>query len=217
MKITTLIENTLSEGGAQLKPEHGISLFIEHRGKNILFDTGSSSLFARNADALGIDLKRVDFLVLSHAHLDHAGGLARFMEINPTAPVVLLSRARQETYLKILFIKKYIGVDRKLFDTHAARFRFFDDSLEITPGVTVMANTVQRGAPPVRQPHAVHTPGQLVCPRSFRPRAHPGHGRGRRLGRVHRLFPQRHTEHARVSVPPASPAFASRPCSAGSI
>jgi 7,8-dihydropterin-6-yl-methyl-4-(beta-D-ribofuranosyl)aminobenzene 5'-phosphate synthase len=143
VKITTLIENTAVEGAAQLKPEHGISLFIEHRGKNILFDTGSSDLFARNAEALGIDLKRVDFLVLSHAHFDHAGGLARFMELNPTAPVVLLSRARQETYLKILFIKKYIGIDRKLFDTHAARFRFFDDPLELSPGVSVMANTVQ--------------------------------------------------------------------------
>jgi 7,8-dihydropterin-6-yl-methyl-4-(beta-D-ribofuranosyl)aminobenzene 5'-phosphate synthase len=142
MKITTLIENTLHSGAPGLKPEHGISLFIEHRGKNILFDTGMSDQFARNAEALGIDLSHVDCAVLSHAHLDHGGGLARFLEINPTAPVVLLSRARRETFAKILFMKKYIGLDRALLDAHPARFRFFDGSLEVAPGVTAMANTV---------------------------------------------------------------------------
>jgi 7,8-dihydropterin-6-yl-methyl-4-(beta-D-ribofuranosyl)aminobenzene 5'-phosphate synthase len=143
VKITALIENTVAVSAAHLKPEHGISLFIEHREKNILFDTGSSDLFAHNAEALGIDLKKVDILVISHAHYDHGGGLARFLEINATAPIVLLSRARQETCAKILFIKKYIGLDRKLFDTHTARFRFFDNELEIAPGITVMANTVR--------------------------------------------------------------------------
>ncbi len=142
MKVTVLIENSLAEGAEGVRPEYGLCLHIEHRGKSILLDTGSSGLFAQNAGALGIDLERVDFLVLSHAHFDHGGGLARFMEINGTAPVVLLSRARQESFLKILFLKKYIGLDRKLFGTHADRFRFFDGSLEIAPGVTMLANTV---------------------------------------------------------------------------
>lgn len=143
MKISVLVENSLAEGAAQVRPEHGLSLFIEHRGKNILLDTGASGLFAQNAEALGIDLRSVDSVVLSHAHFDHGGGLARFLEVNTTAPVVLLSRAREETYLKLLFLKKYIGIDRALFAAHAGRFRFFDGSQEIAPGVTVMANTVR--------------------------------------------------------------------------
>jgi len=96
MKITTLIENTLAGGAVGLKPGHGISLLIEHRGKRILFDTGSSNRFALNAEALGIDLGRVDVAVISHAHFDHAGGLARFFEMNSTAPVLLLTATRQE-------------------------------------------------------------------------------------------------------------------------
>ena len=143
MKITTLIENTLDESAPGLKPEHGVSLLIEHRGTKILFDTGTSGRFSANAEALGIDLARVDCAVLSHAHFDHGGGLARFLELNATAPVVLLSRARRETYAKILFLKKFIGIDRALFDAHPARFRFFDDSLEIAPGISVMACTVR--------------------------------------------------------------------------
>ena len=58
MKVTVLVENSLAEGAAQVRPEYGLCLFIEHRGKNILLDTGSSGLFAQNAEALGIDLKR---------------------------------------------------------------------------------------------------------------------------------------------------------------
>lgn len=143
MKISVLIENSLAEGAAGVRPEYGLSLHIEHRGKSILLDTGSSGLFAQNAGAMGIDLKKVDFLVLSHAHFDHGGGLARFLEVNDTAPVVLLSRAREANYLKLLFLKKYIGIDRDLIGTHAGRFRFFDGELPIAPGVTVMANTVR--------------------------------------------------------------------------
>lgn len=144
MKITVLAENTAVEGAARVSPEHGLSLYIEHRGKNILFDTGVRELFARNAEDLGIDLTRVDCLVISHAHYDHAGGLARFLEINRTAPVILLSRVRSAApFVKLLFIKKYIGIDTSIFDRHPDRFRFFDGEAGIFPGVTALANTVR--------------------------------------------------------------------------
>ena len=52
-----------------------------------MFDTGQSELFSKNAEALGIDLGGVDIAVLSHGHYDHGGGLAKFLELNKTAPV----------------------------------------------------------------------------------------------------------------------------------
>src|SRR5262249_40619249 len=47
----------------------GFSALIEYGGKRILFDTGNNAdIFAHNVDAKGIDLKTLDFAVISHRH-----------------------------------------------------------------------------------------------------------------------------------------------------
>jgi len=55
--------------------EPGLSFLIETNGKKILFDTGYSDLFLKNARMMGENLLDLDFIVLSHGHLDHTGGL----------------------------------------------------------------------------------------------------------------------------------------------
>lgn len=83
MKITTLIENN-SGKRSDLHTEHGLSVYIEVDGKNILFDTGQSGNFIDNAEKLGIDLKNLDYVIISHGHYDHSGGFERLIrEINP--------------------------------------------------------------------------------------------------------------------------------------
>ncbi len=72
IKISTLSENTALHG---FVGEYGLSLFIEADGKRILFDTGLSFSAYHNAQIMGIDLTKVDCIVLSHGHLDHTGGL----------------------------------------------------------------------------------------------------------------------------------------------
>ena len=79
MKIVTLMENTACR--EHLSFEHGLSLYIETQNQKILFDAGQSGAFADNAEKLGVDLREVDFAVLSHGHYDHSGGLARFLEL----------------------------------------------------------------------------------------------------------------------------------------
>ncbi|NLT51346.1 MAG: MBL fold metallo-hydrolase [Ignavibacteria bacterium] len=73
MKLTVLTENT---AGSIFGAEHGLSYFIEYDGMNILFDTGHSDLFLRNAEKLKIDIaEKADLIVLSHGHWDHGDGL----------------------------------------------------------------------------------------------------------------------------------------------
>ncbi len=73
MKLIVLTENTASR---IFYAEHGLSYLIEHDNQVILFDTGHSDVFLRNAGLLEIDLdKVVDFIVLSHGHWDHGNGL----------------------------------------------------------------------------------------------------------------------------------------------
>ncbi len=72
MQLTILSEAKAMDG---FSSEHGLSFLLEEDGKKILFDTGASDVFTENAHRLGIDLKEVDSIVLSHGHWDHGNGL----------------------------------------------------------------------------------------------------------------------------------------------
>jgi len=72
MTITILTENV---AGGTLAAEHGLSYLIEHDNKKILWDTGHSDVFLRNAEKLNINLDEVETVVLSHGHWDHGNGL----------------------------------------------------------------------------------------------------------------------------------------------
>ncbi|MBE6990658.1 MAG: MBL fold metallo-hydrolase [Ruminococcaceae bacterium] len=74
MKLTILTDNT-TRIDAYYLGEPGVSYYLEDEGRRILFDTGYSDVYVRNAAAMGIDLSAVDTVVLSHGHDDHTGGL----------------------------------------------------------------------------------------------------------------------------------------------
>ncbi|MDK2966106.1 MBL fold metallo-hydrolase [Lacrimispora sp.] len=78
LKITTLIENNPDDKG-QLLYEHGLSLYIETDRKNILFDTGESGDFIKNAKSLHKNLDKLDYCIISHGHYDHSGGVEKFI------------------------------------------------------------------------------------------------------------------------------------------
>lgn len=80
MKLTVLLDNnTLIDRYFQGEP--AVSYFIEADGKRILFDVGYSETFIRNAQKLAVNLADVDFLVLSHGHLDHTWGLFALVQL----------------------------------------------------------------------------------------------------------------------------------------
>jgi 7,8-dihydropterin-6-yl-methyl-4-(beta-D-ribofuranosyl)aminobenzene 5'-phosphate synthase len=62
----------------------GFAALIEYGGKRILFDTGNDAVtFEHNVRALHADLRRLDFVIVSHRHGDHTGGLAYLLKVNP--------------------------------------------------------------------------------------------------------------------------------------
>ncbi len=140
MKVTVLVENTRLEDRSDLKAEHGLSLHIERQGQQILFDTGASDAFHRNAERLGVDLAAVDLAVLSHHHYDHGGGLAEFLKTNSRAKVYLRSHDATGSYFQALggLLKKPVGLDRTLFHTYADRFEFIDRPTEIAPDLFIL-------------------------------------------------------------------------------
>lgn len=96
MKLTVLLDNnTLID--QYLLGEPGVCYHIEIGGRTILFDTGYSDVFIQNAQYLGIDLKSIDTIVLSHGHNDHSWGLGYLIQhfdrtsFNPTPKIELVA------------------------------------------------------------------------------------------------------------------------------
>lgn len=129
-KITTLVENCVY--GRKLQAEHGLSLYVEAGNHVVLFDTGASDLFVRNSRLLHCDLQRVDYLVLSHGHSDHSGGLETFLELNRKAKIICKREALDS---------KFKG-GRENGIRHASlldmsRFIFVEKTTEILPGIWI--------------------------------------------------------------------------------
>lgn len=132
MKVTALMENTaVCENVAT---EHGLSLYIETKDHNILFDMGQTELFSENAKVLGVDLQTVDIAILSHGHYDHGGGLRRFLEINQKAPVYVNHYAFEPHYHGK---ERYIGLDVSLKES--SRLIVTGDKTLIDKGITIFS------------------------------------------------------------------------------
>jgi len=84
--FTILYDNYLHR--EETKPDWGFSCLIEGTEKTILFDTGTlPQILMHNVEVLGVDLKKVDQIVISHDHGDHTGGLPAVLERNSNVTV----------------------------------------------------------------------------------------------------------------------------------
>ena len=134
----------------------GYSALMEYGGKRILFDTGNNpEIFAKNVKAAGVDLRRLDFVVISHRHLDHTGGLNHLLAVNPRVKIY----APKEAFgvfgssLPSTFYRQQDSLPRemKYFDGHpgetitsgspwpSGTFQTVDSTMEIAPGVHLIA------------------------------------------------------------------------------
>ena len=132
MKATVLVDNISNE---QIEGEWGLSIYIEYGDHNILLDTGASGLFVKNAEKLGIDLKKVDFGVLSHAHFDHANGMEDFFLENLKAKFFLRSGSAENSYFKKWIFHNYIGIKKNTLKKFRDRIEYVEGDYELIPGV----------------------------------------------------------------------------------
>lgn len=83
----TVLYDAFSKNPA-LQKDWGYAALVEYGGKRILFDTGDNpDTLAHNVKILGIDLSKLDFVVMSHRHSDHMGGLTYLLSVNPKVKV----------------------------------------------------------------------------------------------------------------------------------
>jgi 7,8-dihydropterin-6-yl-methyl-4-(beta-D-ribofuranosyl)aminobenzene 5'-phosphate synthase len=124
--------------------ENGISFLLEvtagGRSTTILFDAGMSPIpLVHNARLLGVDLTKVDQVVLSHGHPDHYGGIyAALEEIGYRVPLLVhpsafTPRLIQRPDVTLAYFNKQL-TEAELTAAGAAVVAL-KDPLEIAPGV----------------------------------------------------------------------------------
>jgi 7,8-dihydropterin-6-yl-methyl-4-(beta-D-ribofuranosyl)aminobenzene 5'-phosphate synthase len=139
-----------------LQKDWGYAALVEYGGKRILFDTGNNpEILAQNARTKGIDLSKLDFVVMSHRHGDHMGGLAYVLKVNSAVKIY----APKEGFgvygsdLPSTFYRKdaslppeqryYNGAPPEVMSFgsawHGANFQLVEKNTEITPDIHLIA------------------------------------------------------------------------------
>jgi 7,8-dihydropterin-6-yl-methyl-4-(beta-D-ribofuranosyl)aminobenzene 5'-phosphate synthase len=145
MIIKTLAENTSIS--KKFGSEHGLSLYIEVNDCKILFDTGASELFFENAKKMEVDISNIDYLIISHGHYDHGGGLEAFFRKNAKAQVFLHPLAFGKYYaLRSSDKFEYIGLKEELKEN--SQIVFTSDNFIIRDGIWVFSNIIKAEPPP---------------------------------------------------------------------
>ena len=151
----TVLYDAFGKASAMQK-DWGYAALIEYGGKRILFDTGNNGeMLAQNAKAKGIDLSKLDFVVMSHRHGDHIGGMAYLLSVNPKVKIY----APKEGFgvyggdLPSAFYRKDASLppEQRYYDGKppevmrfgaawpGANFQLIDKNTEIAPGIHLIA------------------------------------------------------------------------------
>jgi 7,8-dihydropterin-6-yl-methyl-4-(beta-D-ribofuranosyl)aminobenzene 5'-phosphate synthase len=139
MKLSVLIDNQPHQ--PHLKCEHGLSFLLETNHGTILFDTGQSDKFLTNATEMAIDLQAIDYVVLSHGHYDHTGGLPAFLSINEKAKVIVHTNAFKERFSRSTTMIKENGIPwRAMNQLYSERLIIIDKDLKLAPGIQILCD-----------------------------------------------------------------------------
>lgn len=95
LTVTVLVDDSLSPEKRNLAAKHGLSLYIETsvagEENRILMDTGPPpDIVLQNAQTIGVDLRQIDAIVISHGHYDHTGGLIGILRQTPRQVTVVI-------------------------------------------------------------------------------------------------------------------------------
>jgi 7,8-dihydropterin-6-yl-methyl-4-(beta-D-ribofuranosyl)aminobenzene 5'-phosphate synthase len=147
-RLTVVAENSVGFT-SRLLGEHGLSIWVEHQGANILYDTGMGQALLPNLRALELDPAALDGVVVSHGHYDHIGGLEGLLAAReePLAvwchpQVFACHLARHQPGEPA----REVGppLSRGAYEALGARFHFIQEPAKPWPGFTLLAPIPRR-------------------------------------------------------------------------
>ena len=151
----TVLYDAFGKDAAMTK-DWGYATLVEINGKRILFDTGDDpAIFAKNVKAKGVDLTKLDFVVLSHRRSDHVSGLSYLLSVNPNVKIYapkegfgifgsdLPSKFYRKDEALPVEVRYYGGTPPEImkFGTvfPGANIQLIDKTTELVPGITLIA------------------------------------------------------------------------------
>ena len=153
-----------------LHPGHAAAHIVQHGGRAAFVDVGTNDsvpYLLAGLDALGIARESVDYLLLTHVHLDHAGGAGLLMRQLPNATAVLHPRGAPH----MIDPAKLVAGSQVVYGKE--RFRqLYGDILPIAAErvrVTRDGDTLSLAG---RELEILHTPGHALHHQVFFDRAH---------------------------------------------
>ena len=177
----TVLYDAFGKSSAMQK-DWGYAALVEYGGKRILFDTGNNpEIFAQNVKASGVDLTKLDFVVMSHRHGDHMGGLTYLLKVNPTVKIYAPKEGLGGVYGSdppSSFYRKdpslppdqryYAGAPPEIIRFGSgwpgANFQLVNQTIEITPDIHLISTISEK--PGTLELHelslAINTPDGLV-------------------------------------------------------
>ena len=104
VRLVVLVDNNPYREG--LKTAWGLSIYVETTTTRLLFDTGPDpTVLEENAEKLGIDLAKIDLVVISHVHGDHTNGLRLIASLKPGTRVYVPPDKSLTSYVESLGLK----------------------------------------------------------------------------------------------------------------
>src|SRR5260370_11392408 len=139
-----------------MEKDWGYAALVEYGGRRMLFDTGNNpGILAQNAKAKDVDLSKLDFVVMSHRHGDHMGGLTYLLSVNPKVKIYapkepfgifgsdLPSKFYRKDESLPAEMRYYGGTPPEVmhFGTAfpGANIQLIDKTTEVVPGITLIA------------------------------------------------------------------------------
>ncbi|MGO9996468.1 MAG: MBL fold metallo-hydrolase [Acetobacteraceae bacterium] len=177
----TVLYDAFGKDAAMTK-DWGYAALVEINGKRILFDTGDDpAIFAKNVKAKGVDLTKLDFVVLSHRHGDHTAGVSYLLTVNPKVKIyapkdglggIFGSDVPSKFYRKDEALpaekRYYDGTPPEIMKLGTvfpgANIQLIDKTTELVPGITLSA--LESDAPGTKELKelslAINTPDGIV-------------------------------------------------------
>jgi len=143
--------NSLTSLELGLRTSYGFSALVDVGGTRILFDTGlDGEVLLHNIKALGIDPDSVDYVVLSHRHSDHTGGLLEFLRAR-TRPVMVVAHPAifEPAFARVTGKLVDVGLPytRQQLEEAGARLVLVDKPLELAEGVVYSGEIPRKWGP----------------------------------------------------------------------
>ncbi|BES82778.1 MBL fold metallo-hydrolase [Pyrodictium abyssi] len=155
-RVTVLVENSTVFIDGRIA-EYGLSMLVEATLDNgdsvlVLLDTGQTGRpLLHNLEAEGVKPSEIDYLVLSHRHSDHTGGLKAFLEARRGKPIPVIAHPGlfEPSVAVVDGVLYEIGmpITRNEAESLGARFVLTREPLQIVPGVWFSGEVPSRWGP----------------------------------------------------------------------